>query len=139
MDKPISLSVKDFLIRKMAVKLLTSEKTIEAVVNHQFTSANNALLKHNSLELSGFGKLLFNVKKANKKFERMLVQKEVLEKQLVNPEVSEKRKETAKAKLDSLEIALEILKPKIDNVRPQQDLRGMEEQFDSPLPSENID
>lgn len=138
MDKPISLSVKDYLIRKMAVKLLKSEKTIEAVINHQFTSANSALLKHNSLELSGFGKLLFNVKKANKKFDRMLIQKEMLQKQLVNPEVSEKRKETAKAKLDSLEIALEILKPKID-VRLQQDLRGMEEQFDSPCPSENID
>jgi nucleoid DNA-binding protein len=138
MDKPLSLSVKDFLIRKMAVKLLTSEKTIEAVVNHQFTSANNALLKHNSLELSGFGKLLFNTKKARKKFEKMLAQKEALQKQLVNPEVSEKRKETAKAKLDSLEIAIEILKPKID-ARPQQDLRGMEEQLDSPLPSENID
>ena len=127
MDKPLSLSVKDFLIRKMAVKLLTSEKIIEAVINHQFTSANNALLKHNSLEISGFGKLLFNVKKANKKLETMLIQKEKLQAHLTNPEVSEKRKETAKAKLDSLEIAIEILKPKIEDVRPQQDLRGMEE------------
>ena len=112
MDKPISLSVKDYLIRKMAVKLLKSEKTIEAVINHQFTSANSALLKHNSLELSGFGKLLFNVKKANKKFDRMLIQKEMLQKQLVNPEVSEKRKETAKAKLDSLENSIRDIKTK---------------------------
>jgi nucleoid DNA-binding protein len=137
MDKPVSLSVKDFLIRKMAVKILKSEKVIEAVINHQFTSANSALLKHNSLELSGFGKLLFNVKKAHKKFDRMLAQKEALQRQLVNPDVSEKRKETAKAKLDSLEIAIEILKPKID-VRLQQDLRGMEEQSNSPCPSENV-
>jgi len=137
MDKPVSLSVKDFLIRKMAVKILKSEKVIEAVINHQFTSANSALLKHNSLELSGFGKLLFNVKKAHKKFDRMLAQKEALQRQLVNPDISEKRKETAKAKLDSLEIAIEILKPKID-VRLQQDLRGMEEQSNSPCPSENV-
>jgi hypothetical protein len=136
MDKPLSLSVKDYLIRKMAVKLLKSEKTIETVINHQFTSATSALLKHNSLELSGFGKLLFNEKKAHKKFETMLIQKEVLQKQLTNPEVSEKRKETARAKLDSLEIAMEILKPKID-VRFQQDLRGVEEQVGSPSPSEN--
>ncbi len=138
MDKPVSLSVKDFLIRKMAVKLLKSEKVIETVVNHQFTSANNAFLKHNSLELSGFGKLLFNTKKAYKKFDKMLAQKEALQRQLVNPEISEKRKETAKAKLDSLEIAIEILKPKID-VGLQQDLRGMEEQSDSPNPFENVD
>jgi hypothetical protein len=136
MDKPLSLSVKDFLIRKMAVKLLTSEKTIETVINHQFTSANSALLKHNSLELSGFGKLLFNVKKANKKFEKMLIQKEILQKQLTNPDVSEKRKETAKAKLDSLEIAIEILKPKID-VGLQQNLRGVEKQPDSACSFEN--
>ena len=41
-DKPISLSVKDYLIRKLAVKMMTSEKTIEAVVNHQFQSAQQA-------------------------------------------------------------------------------------------------
>lgn len=137
MDKPLSLSVKDFLIRKMAVKLLKSEKLIEAVVNHQFTSANSALLKHNSLELSGFGKLLFNTKKARKKFEIMLAQKAALQKQLANPEVSEKRKETAKAKLDSLEISIQLLKPKIDDVGLQQDLRGVEEQSDSPSSFEN--
>lgn len=138
MDKPLSLSVKDFLIRKMAVKLLKSEKTIETVINHQFNSANSALLKHNSLEISGFGKLLFNVKKAHKKLEKMSVQKEILQSHLTNPEVSEKRKETAKAKLDSLEIAIEILKPKL-YAGLQKNLRGMEEQSDSPCPSENID
>jgi hypothetical protein len=40
--------------------------------------------------------------------------------------------------LSSLEIAIEILKPKID-VRPQQDLRGVEEQSDSPSSFENVD
>lgn len=137
MDKPLSLSVKDFLIRKMAVKLLTSEKTIEAVINHQFTSANSALLKHNSLEISGFGKLLFNEKKAHKKLEKMFIQKEVLQSHLTNPKVSEKRKETAKAKLDSLEIAIEILKPKL-YAGLQENLRGVEEQSDSPCPSKDI-
>jgi nucleoid DNA-binding protein len=138
MDKPISLSVKDYIIRKMAVKLLKSEKAIESVINHQFTSANNALLTNNSVEISGFGKFFFNTKKAYKKLDKMFAQKTALQRQLGNPEVSEKRKETAKAKLSSLEIAIEILKPKID-VRPQQDLRGVEEQIDSPSPFENVD
>ena len=138
MDKPISLSVKDYIIRKMAVKLLKSEKVIETVVNHQFTSTNNALLTNNSVEISGFGKFFFNTKKAYKKLDKMFAQKEALQRQLVNPEVSEKRKDTARAKLSSLEIAIEILKPKID-VRPQQDLRGLEEQSNSPSPFENVD
>ena len=138
MDKPLSLSVKDYIIRKMAVKLLKSEKVIESVINHQFTSTNNALLTNNSVEISGFGKFFFNTKKAYKKLDKMFAQKEALQRQLVNPEVSEKRKDTARAKLSSLEIAIEILKPKID-VRPQQDLRGVEEQSDSPSPFENVD
>jgi nucleoid DNA-binding protein len=138
MDKPISLSVKDYIIRKMAVKLLKSEKAIESVINHQFTSANSAFLTNNSVEISGFGKFFFNTKKANKKLDKMFAQKAALQRQLDNPDVSEKRKETAKAKLSSLEISIEILKPKID-VRPQQDLRGVEEQSDSPSSFENVD
>jgi nucleoid DNA-binding protein len=138
MDKPISLSVKDYLIRKMSVKLLKSEKVIESVINHQFNSANGALLNHNSLELSGFGKLLFNMKKAQKKLKTMYSQKETLQRQLTRDDVSEKRKETARAKLISLELAIDILKPKV-YVGLNQDLRGVEEQVDSPSSSESID
>ncbi|MFN9901185.1 MAG: HU family DNA-binding protein, partial [bacterium] len=71
-DKPISLSVKDYLIRKMAVKMMVSEKTIEAVVNHQFQTAHDAIFQHKSLEISGFGKFFFNEKKAHKMMETFL-------------------------------------------------------------------
>ena len=43
MDKPISMSVKDYLIRTLAVKIMVSEKVIETIVNHQFQSANEAM------------------------------------------------------------------------------------------------
>ena len=49
MDKPISLSVKDYLIRRLAPKLLTSEKVIEAVINHQFQSANEAMYSNKTV------------------------------------------------------------------------------------------
>jgi nucleoid DNA-binding protein len=71
MDKPISLSVKDYLIRKMAVKMMVTESTIDAVIRHQFSSANDATQKHKSLEISGFGKFYFNEKKAQKTKERL--------------------------------------------------------------------
>ncbi len=70
MDKPISLSMKDYLIRRLAVKLMTSEKTIETVINHQFQSANEALLNNKTIEISGFGKFIFNDKKALKKMSK---------------------------------------------------------------------
>ena len=76
MDKPISLSMKDYLIRRLAVKLMTSEKTIEAVINHQFQSANEALLNNKTIEISGFGKFIFNDKKAVKKMSNTRTYKE---------------------------------------------------------------
>lgn len=68
MDKPLSLSVKDFLIRKMSVKLLHSEDILDKIVSHQFSSAKEAMGTNNSVEFSGLGKFLFNTKRAIKKF-----------------------------------------------------------------------
>ena len=56
-SKPAAMNIKDYLIRLLAVKILTSEKTIDAVITHQFQSANEALDLNNSVEISGFGKI----------------------------------------------------------------------------------
>lgn len=134
MDKPISLSVKDYIIRKMAVKMMMSEETLNAIVSHQFQSANEAMSKNKSIELSGFGKFHFNYGKAVKKMEKMLVQREHLMKHLSNPDMSETRKNTARLKIESLTAAIEILKPMIDET--VRDLRGLEEQVGSTFPPE---
>ena len=127
MDKPKSLSVKDFIIRKMSIKMNMAESIIDSVVSHQFQSANAALLTANSIEIAGFGKFLFNQKKAEKHFQRMLEQKDVLEATLANENVSQQKKHSAQLKLDSLLKAIDILKPKIYD-KHQSDLRGLEEQ-----------
>lgn len=130
MDKPISLSIKDFIIRKLSIKLNTPEKTIEAVINHQFQSATLAFNDQKSVEISGFGKFLFNEKKAIKKMEKMLVQKQVLEGYMLDETLTERKRKTTELKLESLYKAIDILKPKIDN-ELKSDIRGMEEQLDS--------
>ena len=131
MDKPRSLSIKDYIIRKMSIKLNTSEKIIESVVNHQFQSATIAFNDQKSVELSGFGKFLFNEKKAVKKMETMLIQKQVLEQTIVDQTATDRKRKAAEVKLESLLQAIEILKPKID-YEPKSDIRGLEEQVDSP-------
>ena len=131
MDKPRSLSIKDYIIRKMSIKLNTSEKVIESVVNHQFQSATIAFNDQKSVELSGFGKFLFNEKKAVKKMETMLIQKQVLEQTIVDQTATDRKRKAAEVKLESLLQAIEILKPKID-YEPKSDIRGLEEQVDSP-------
>lgn len=131
MDKPRSLSIKDYIIRKMSIKFNTPEKVIESVVNHQFQSATLAFNDQKSVELSGFGKFLFNEKKAVKKMETMLIQKQVLEQTIVDQTATDRKRKAAEVKLESLLQAIEILKPKID-YEPKSDIRGLEEQTDSP-------
>lgn len=113
MDKPISMSVKDYLIRTLAVKMLTSEKTLEAVVNHQFQSANEAMGINKSVEISGFGKFLFNNKKAIKKLEKLKHRVGTCEGVISNPVATDQKKAYAKAILDTTLKDIEILKPKI--------------------------
>lgn len=110
MDKPISMSVKDYLIRTMAVKMLTSEKTIEAVVNHQFQSANEALDQNNSIEISGFGKFFFNNKKSIKRIEKLNAKIGALEKIIASPETSEQKRKSSQVTLDKAIISLSLLK-----------------------------
>lgn len=113
MDKPISMSVKDYLIRTLAVKLLTSEKILEAVVNHQFQSANEAMGVNKSVEISGFGKFLFNDKKAVKKLEKLNNRVEKCQEVISSDTSTEQKKAYAKAILEVTLKDIEILKPRI--------------------------
>jgi nucleoid DNA-binding protein len=56
----------------MSINMVISEKTIDAVVTHQFDSANDALNVNKSVEISGFGKFFFNDKKAVTQYNKLL-------------------------------------------------------------------
>jgi len=124
-DKPVSLSVKEYLIRKMAVKMRMSEKVLEAVVNHQFQSANEAMSQHKSLEISGFGKFFFNDGKAVKTMQKFLSQKALFEKKANDEALPEAKRRNASMKLQSALDNIRDLKPRIYDF---SDLRGLEEQ-----------
>ena len=113
MNKPNTMSVKEFIIKRMALSLVTSEKVIDQVIVHQFSEANAAMSNNESLELSGFGKLLFNKKKAYKKMEKFMSQKALFEAMIQNPDTSEQRRHAAKLKLNTVLNNIDVLKPKI--------------------------
>lgn len=136
-DKPISLSVKDYIIRKMAVKLMTSEKTIEAVVNHQFQSAHEALGQNKSLEISGFGKFFFNEGKALKRMEKFKSQEALFSKWMNDESLPEAKRRSAQLKHQSAVQNIKDLKPRI--YEHFTDLRGMEEQHNSPQGAQELD
>jgi nucleoid DNA-binding protein len=118
MDKPISLSVKDYIIRKMGVKLMVNEKVIDTVISHQFSSANDALKDNKSVEVTGFGKFMFNQGKANKKMEKFLFQKTFYENLLQDETLSGQKRTSTQTKLTNVLINIEALKPKVEQHEP---------------------
>lgn len=131
------MSMKDFLIRVQAVKMMKSEKTIEAVVNHQFQSTNLAMRTNNSVELSGFGKFFFNGKKAKKKLDGLYDKKVYIEEALKDDLLTEQRRKRYDTMLQNVILDIEFLKSKTNEF--QSNLRGMEEQVDSSLGHETTD
>ena len=128
MDKPISMSVKDYLVRTLAVKMMISEKTIETVINHQFQSANEAMDTNNSIEISGFGKFYFNEKKAKKRLEDLVRKKNLMLEFLASAETSEQKKRSSQVTLEKTEALINLLKTKtMYEDQLLSDLRGLEE------------
>jgi len=128
MDKPISMSVKDYLVRTLAVKMMISEKMIETVINHQFQSANEAMDTNNSIEISGFGKFYFNEKKAKKRLEDLVRKKNLMLEFLASAETSEQKKRSSQVTLEKTEALINLLKSKITyEDQLLSDLRGLEE------------
>lgn len=128
MDRPLYLSVKDYIIRKMAVKMMVPEKTLEAVINHQFRSANDALRVNESVEISGFGKFYFNRKKSYKRMVNLLSKKQSFENILATKELSEQRRATIHTIIANTIDEIETLKPRIHQDEFQAYLRGLEKQ-----------
>lgn len=115
MEKPITMSVKEYIIKTMSSTLVVPEKTISSVIDHQFSGVIEALKKHNSVEISGFGKFLFNRKKAEKKMEKMIIQKNLLEQKMNDETISQTRRNTAKYKYELALNNINELNKKLNN------------------------
>ena len=118
MDKPVSLSVKAFLIRKMAVELMIPESTLEIVVNHQFGSALNAMQSNKSVEISGFGKFLFNTKKAFRMMEKYKGQIKMYNNVLLSEDITENRRKNIGLHIETIVENINELKPKLNGLLP---------------------
>jgi len=105
MDKPISMSVKDYIIRIYSVKNRKEESLIDAIVSHQFQALHENMNNNNSLEMSNFGRFNFNKIKAKKTLEKELSKKEHFLSIINDEQSTEAKKASAENKLkDTLEI-----------------------------------
>ena len=109
-DKPISLSVRQYLIRKLSVKMMVDEKIIDAIVDHQFKALNKAMVNNLSIEMSGFGKYYFNMTKAKKDIIRTEITIEKYKAML--PSLEKEKQARILGKLEGLEEVMVYLKRK---------------------------
>lgn len=113
MEKPISMSVKEWIIKRMSINMVISEKIIDAVVTHQFDSAHDALNTNDIIEISGFGKFCFNTKKANAHYNKLLQIKQAYENTLADPTITDKKRHSTEQRMITVLNDIRILKPKI--------------------------
>jgi nucleoid DNA-binding protein len=129
---------KELLIKTIASKILVSEKTIEAVINHQFISANQAMDTNKSVEISGFGKFMFNEKKAARRLKTYMMKKHDMHTIINHPEATAEQIRKATIIYNDMVDHIALLKPNISH-EFLTDLRGLEEQIDSPSTNEGDD
>ena len=113
MNKPTTMSVKEWIIKRMSISMVISEKVIDQVINHQFDSANDALNTNDTLEISGFGKFYFNTKKANTLYAKLLAMKQAYENTLADPLTTDKKRHSTELRMITVLQDIKILKPKI--------------------------
>lgn len=124
------LTDKELLIRKIASKLLVDEKTIEAVINHQFISANQAMDTNKSVEISGFGKFMFNEKKAARRLKTYMMKRHDMHTIINDSQATAEKIRKATIIYNDMVERIALLKPNISD-EFLTDLRGLEEQFNS--------
>ena len=113
MNKPTTMSVKEWIIKRMAISLVISEKVIDNIITHQFDSANDALNLNDTIEISGFGKFYFNTKKADLHYAKLLAMKQAYENILNDPLTTDKKRHSTNLRMVTLLHDIKMLKPKI--------------------------
>ncbi len=113
MNKPITMSHKEFIIKQISLKLVIPEKIITAVVTNQFDEAYSMLSQKNSIEFSGFGKFCFNSKRATSRMIKYTNQKAFYEKILEDETLSPAERRKNQKKLETALGIMEAIKNKM--------------------------
>lgn len=114
-DKPISLSVRDYIVRRLSSRMRISEADISAVIVHQYSTGNSSTRTNNEIEFSGLGKFMFSPKKALFRAKKLLSIKEKIlflrQKDILPSKIEEYNK-----KLESLDEELKYIETKTNEL-----------------------
>ncbi len=112
-NKPSSMTIKEWLVKKLSRSISVPEKDINCVITNQFDSANDAVGIHDTVEISGFGKFIFNQGRAKKRMVKYLKEKKYLISELEHDSLSDKERNGLEQKLKIMNINIKVLKPRI--------------------------
>ena len=99
MKKPDNISMQDWLIHQISLKMVLPKLVINKVISHQFESVTKALITEESVEMVDFGKFLFNKSKAEKTLKKWHSQKELFTKMSTDESLSRTKRENAKVRV----------------------------------------
>lgn len=117
-DKPQSLSIRDYIIRRLSYQLRHPENIISSVIAHQYSSAAKATYEFREVEISGLGKFLFSDKKAEKRLYKLEAIRSSLLASVERSEGSDQRADKVRnMKISSVEDELNYIRDKIDKKR----------------------
>lgn len=86
------------------------QKTVEAVISHQFQSMVEAMRIHQSIEMSGFGRFVLKPKWAKRALEASYLRLELCEGDIAQPGVKKDRMKQLEFRHNLLEEKIEALK-----------------------------
>jgi nucleoid DNA-binding protein len=130
------MPLKEFLVKKLSLQSNRSERIIDTVISHQFSSAFQATATHNTIELSGFGKLSFNMSRGQKQMKKYENVRLSYEAELADPNITPERVRNLTMKLATIQKNVELLKPKL-NHEPKPNIRRVAKQIDTTRGSES--
>jgi predicted acylesterase/phospholipase RssA len=136
MDKrPETMSMKNWLIRRMSTDMMLQERIIEAVIDHQYSSALDATKTLDSIEFSGFGSFMFNRKKARIRLGKCWSHVNQFKQTMMKEGITDRKYRSYEMKIETQLKNIEILNKRIDD-KCQGDLPGVEESFVSVFQAE---
>jgi len=111
--KPDNVPIKEWLVKGIADSLNIPERVVATIVDFQFSEARESLLTCNSIEFSGFGKFIFNKRKAEKKLAKIVNSKEYLEGVIGSPNITEQKRVSSHFKLQIYMADIKLLRNKL--------------------------
>ena len=113
-DKPVSMTVKEFVMKRTALNTGVPHNIVKAVIDNQFRTALEALTLNNSLEIAGLGKFIYHEKKAEHRLVAMERIVDGLETALMHEEIAEEEIDNVQQEIFKKQVYIKEIRNKLN-------------------------